>query len=100
MTTFDLIGCVELTLSASIVITALSVVIGRDAAQRIKLAAVLLGWFVIVVILAATQALHYEHEIGTPGLGLAVAVPIALMWLALMRVSSLRNGLDLAPLAV
>jgi hypothetical protein len=100
MTTFDLIGAVELTLSASIVITALSVVIGRDAAQRVKLAAALLGWFVIVVILGATQALHYEHGIGTPGLGLAVAVPIALMWLALMRVPSLRDGLDLAPLAV
>jgi hypothetical protein len=99
MTSFDLIGAIELTLSAAIVIAALSMVMGRNTSQRLKYSSVLLAWFVIVVILAATGALQNEHGIGTPGLGLAVAVPIALMWLALMRDPSLRERLDHAPLA-
>jgi hypothetical protein len=99
MKTFDLIGGVELTMCAAIVIAALSVVMGHTTAQRLKYSTLLSGWFVIVVILAATRALHYEHGIGVPGVGLAVAVPIVLMWLALMRAPSLREGLDHAPLA-
>ncbi|MDB5290450.1 MAG: hypothetical protein JWL69_1691 [Phycisphaerales bacterium] len=100
MTTFDVIGAVELTMSAAIMVAALSVVMGRNVAERIKVAAVLSGWFVIVVILATTGALHPQRGIGAPGLGLAVALPILLMWVALMRVPSLRDGLDRAPLEV
>jgi hypothetical protein len=100
MTTFDVIGAVELTMSAAVMVATLSVVMGHDTAKRLKYSAALSGWFVIVVILAVTQALGYEHGTGAPGLGLAVAVPVALMWLALMRVPSLRSALDGAPLSV
>jgi hypothetical protein len=100
MTTFDVIGGVELTMSAAIMVAALSVVFGRNIAERIRIAAVLSGWFVIVVILAATGAVNYQRGIGAPGLGLAVALPILLMWVALRRVPSLRDGLDRAPLSV
>jgi hypothetical protein len=100
MTTFDVIGGVELTMSAAIMVATLSIVMGRDMARRLTLAAVLSGWFVIVVILAATRVLHYEHGIGSPGLGLAVVVPIVLMWVAVMRVPWLREGLERAPLAI
>ncbi|HWE96942.1 MAG TPA: hypothetical protein VG269_23475 [Tepidisphaeraceae bacterium] len=100
MGTYDVIGGVELTLSAAIMVAALSVVIGRNVAERIRLAALLGVWFVVVVILAATGAVHYQRGIGAPGMGLAVAVPIVLMWLALVRVPSLREGLERAPLAV
>jgi hypothetical protein len=100
MTLFDVIGGVELTMSAAIMVAALSIVMGRDVARRLTLAAVLSGWFVIVVILAATRALHYEHGIGTPGVGLAVVVPIVVMWVAAMRVPWLREGLERAPLAI
>jgi hypothetical protein len=100
MTNFDVIGAIELTISAAILMAALSVLAGRDAGQRLRYSAILAGWFVIVVILAATQALGYEHGTGAPGLGLAVAAPIALMWVALMRVPSLRSAIDVAPLPV
>lgn len=100
MTTFDVIGGVELTMSAALMVAVLSVSIGQDMAKRLKIAAVLAGWFVIVVILAATRALHDQDGIGAPGLGLAVAIPIALMWLALMRLPWLREGLDGVPLAL
>jgi hypothetical protein len=100
MTSFDLIGAVELTLSAAIMIAVLSVMMGRNTSQRLKYSSVLFAWFVMVVILAATGALQYGHGIGTPGLGLAVGVPMALIWFALVRDSSLREGMNNAPLAM
>lgn len=100
MTSFDVFGGVELTMSAAIVVAALSAALGRDTAQRVKLAAVVSGWFVVVVILAATRVLQDGHGIGAPGMGLAVAVPIVLMWLALVRLPGLRAGMERAPLAV
>jgi hypothetical protein len=99
MNTFDLLGAVELTMSAAIVIAALSVVFGHDTARRLKYLSVLAGWFVIVVFLAATRMLHYGDGIGTPGVGLAIVVPVALIWLSLMRMPALRERLDDAPLA-
>lgn len=100
MTTLDLLGVVELTMSAAIVVAGVALAIGNDTAQRLRFSAVLGGWFVIVAILAATQALHDGQGIGSPGVGLAVALPMALMWLSLMRVPSLRQGLDQIPLAM
>jgi hypothetical protein len=98
MTTFDVLGGVELTLSSAIMIAVLSIVIGRNVPQRLKYAAVLLMWFVVVFTLAVTGALQYPHGLGTPGLGLAVGLPVVLIWLAMMRVLSVRNGLDHAPM--
>ena len=100
MTTFDVFGGVELTMSAAILIAALSIVIGRDTAHRLKIATILSGWFGAVVILAATGALSYEHGAGALGLGLAVVAPLILMGVALMRVPSLRLGFEGAPLSV
>ena len=94
----DLLSSIELTASAAIVIAALSITFGSDAATRIRLAAWLSAWFVVVVILAATRALYYEHGLGTPGLGLAVALPIAILCVAVARIKSLREGFHWAPL--
>jgi hypothetical protein len=100
MTTFDVIGAVELTMSAAIAVAALSILAGHNAVQRIKYSAILAAWFVIVVILAATEALGNAHGTGAPGLGIAVAAPIVLMCIALMCVPSLRSAFDVAPLSV
>jgi len=94
----DLLSSIELTASAAIVIAALSITFGSNAATRIRLAAWLSAWFVVVVILAATRALYYEHGLGTPGLGLAVALPIAILCVAVARIKSLREGFHRAPL--
>ncbi len=67
MANFDVIGAVELTMSAAIMVAGLSVLAGRDAGERLRYSAMLLGWFVIVVILAATGALGNEHGIGAAG---------------------------------
>ncbi len=50
----DLIASIELTASAAIVIAALAVGFGSSAAMRVRAAAWLSVWFVLVVILAAT----------------------------------------------
>jgi hypothetical protein len=88
----DLISSIELTASAAIVIAALATGFGSNAVSRIRIAAWLSGWFVLVVILAATRALYYEHGLGTPGLGMAVALPIVIVCLSVGRVNSLREN--------
>jgi len=75
----DLIGSIELTASAAIVIAALSIGFGSNPLMRARIAAWLSAWFVLVVVLAATHALYYEHGLGAPGLGIAVAFPIAIL---------------------
>ena len=94
----DLLGSIELTASAAIVIAALSIAFGSNTATRIRSAAWLSAWFMLVVILAATRALYYEHGLGTPGLGLAVALPIAVLCATVARVQSLRESFHQVPL--
>jgi len=81
----DLIGSIELTAAAAIVITALSIGLSLNVVARIRTAAWFSGWFVLVVILAATRALHYQYGLGTPGLGIAVALPIATLCIVVAR---------------
>ena len=94
----DLIGSVELTASAAIVIAALSIGFGSNAPARIRIAAWLSAWFVIVAILAATRALYYERGLGAPGLGIAVALPIAVLCILVACVQPLRDALHRVPL--
>ncbi|SRR5712692_4906112 len=94
----DLVGAIELTASAAIVITALSIGFGSDTLARIRLAAALGGWFVVVVILAATRALYYKHGLGPPGLGIAVALPIAILCITVARTKSSRENFRRVPL--
>src|SRR5216684_2082045 len=94
----DLIGSIELTASAAIVIAALSIGFGANPATRIRTAVLLGLWFVLVVILAVTRALYYEHGLGAPGLGLAVVLPIAILCLTVARVQSLRDAFHRVPL--
>jgi hypothetical protein len=88
----DLIGSIELTASAAIVVAALAIGFGSNPAAGIRIAVWLSGWFVLVVILGATRALYYEHGLGTPGLGMAVALPIVILCLTVARVNSLREN--------
>ena len=94
----DLIGSVELTASAAIVIAALSIGFGSNATTRVRIALSLSSWFVVVVILAATRALYYEHGLGSPGLGIAVALPIVILCFVVVRVQSLREAFGRVPL--
>jgi len=94
----DLIGSVELTASAAIMIAALSIGFGSTAAARTRIAAWLAVWFVVEVILAATRALYYEGGLGAPGLGIAVALPIAVLCIVVARTQALREEFHRVPL--
>ena len=94
----DLIGSVTLTASAAIMIAALSIGFGSTAAARTRIAAWLTAWFVVVVILAATRALYYEGGLGAPGLGIAVALPIAVLCIVVARTQALREEFHRVPL--
>jgi hypothetical protein len=94
----DLIGSIELTASAAIVIAALSIGFASNAAARVRIALSLSIWFVLVVVLAATRAFYYQGGLGTPGLGLAVAVPIVVLCIVVARSESLREGFHRVPL--
>jgi hypothetical protein len=94
----DLIGSVTLTASAAIMIAALSIGFGSTAMVRTRIAAWLTAWFVFVVILAATRALYYEGELGAPGLGVAVALPIAVLCIVVARTQALREEFHRVPL--
>ena len=94
MTMFDVLGGVELTASAAIVISAVSLGFGLNKLARSGLATALTVWFAAVVILAATGALGYEHGIGIGGVGLAELIPIIALWAGVLRLPSLRAGLE------
>lgn len=94
----DLVGAIELTASAAIVITALSIGFGSNPLMRVRIAAWLSAWFVLVVVLAATRSLYYDHGLGVPGLGIAVALPIAILCITVARAKSLRENFQRVPL--
>src|SRR5438132_11422525 len=96
----DLVGAVELTASAAIITGALSIGVGRSTASRDCIAFSLSLWFVLVVILAATRALYYEHGLGAPGLGLAVLAPVVLLCAIVARTKSLHENRPRAPMCL
>jgi hypothetical protein len=96
--TLDLVIAVGVTAAAAIVIAALALSIAASNAQKITLAVVLTPWFVMAVTLAATGAVT-PSGFGTPGVGLAVALPIVIGVIA-MRWSAFRTALAGIPLTV
>jgi hypothetical protein len=94
----DLIGAVGLTASAAVVLAALSIGFGSSAATRIRITVALSVWFVLVVILAATRALYYEHGLGAPGLGVAVALPVIVLCSIVARTKSLHENFQRVPM--
>jgi len=94
----DLIAAIGSTVSAAIVISALSIGFGSTAAARVRIAVSLSLWFALVVILAATRALYYEHGLGTPALGLALLLPIVVLCLVVARTNSLHENFQRVPM--
>jgi hypothetical protein len=100
MTMLDVLGAVELTASAAIAVAVFSIGLGRDGVMRRRLAIGLGAWFTVVVVLAATRALSDDGGTGVPGVGLAAAVPVVVLTVALFRVAALREGMEGAPLSM
>jgi hypothetical protein len=81
-------------------VSALAIGFGDTAVRRIRLAAGLSVWFVVVAALAVTEAFHYQRGIGVLGLGLAVVLPIAILSLTVLRSAQLRQALDTIPVSL
>jgi hypothetical protein len=100
--TFDLLSAVALTFSAAILVATVAIGFGDSATLRLRIAASLAAWFVVVVILAATRALYYTNPLGTNGIGVGVAVllPVVILCLVVMRSERLRRMLETVPLSL
>lgn len=77
----DLLSTIELTGSSAIVFATLTLLFARAPVERILVLLGLVLWFSVVVTLGATGALQPEAGIGTPGLGLAVLLPLVILTL-------------------
>jgi len=95
---FSAIEPIELTTSAAIVVATLSFALARTGRGRLRAAAAFGAWFAVVVTLGATGALGAVQGIGTPGLGLAVTLPILGLCLVLFRLPSARAAIAAIPL--
>lgn len=95
----DLLASISLTVSASIAISVLAIGFGADVRARICIAAGLALWFVLVAGLAASGALHYQHGLGVPGLGVALILPMVILAVRVLRSPALRRGLESIPLS-
>jgi hypothetical protein len=96
----DLIGAIALTVSAAITIATLTFAVAAAFSARLQVAAGLSAWFLAVVVLGATYALHYEYGYGTPALGTAVILPVIGLALAFLILPRLKEVLDRVPLSV
>jgi len=95
---FDLLATIAMTASASTAIAVLAIGFGGGRVSRIRLAAGLALWFVLVTGLAATEAFHYERGLGVPGLGAALLLPIVILVLRALRTPAWRERLDAIPI--
>ena len=72
--------------------------LGQSVTARVRLAVVFCAWFLLVTVLAATDALHYQHGIGILGLGATVVLPIAILFITGLRSAPAQQALLAIPL--
>lgn len=95
----DLLGGIELTASAGIVVAILAAGLGTTTRTR---AAIVVGfglWFAIVTALAAAETLHTPGFVGVAGLGLAIAAPMLTMISAAIASNHVRRSLLRIPVS-
>ena len=95
---FETLSTIAETIAASIVVAFLSHALARTTPGRLTVAGVLAAWFALVLAIGATGALDPERGIGVPGLGLTVALPVAVLAGAFFALSPLRDAMLAIPL--
>ncbi len=96
---FDLIASIEMTASAAVAIAVLAIGFGENVSTRVRIATGLAAWFMLVTVMAATRALHYEHGLGVAGVGVAVMLPIVILSVGVLRSPALHRALRAIPLS-
>lgn len=97
---FDLIASIEMTASAAVAIAVLAIGFGENVSTRVRIATGLAAWFMLVTVMAATKALHYEHGLGVAAVGVAVMLPIVILSVGVLRSPALCRALREIPLAL
>ena len=96
MPTHDLIGAIELTASAAILVGALAA-IQPESVARLRVAALLGGWFALVVAAAALHLFDPHIGLGAPAMGFAVLAPVAALAYAARRSPAIQAAVLAAP---
>lgn len=96
----DVLASIVLTAGAAIVLSGMAVGFGEDTRSRMRIAGWLGLWFVLVAAMAAGGWLTYPHGLGTPGLGVAVCLPVIVMTGMVYGMPSLRRALRHVPLSL
>ena len=94
----DLLAAIGLTACAAVAISALAIGLGQSPTARVRLAALFFGWFLLVTVLAAADALHYQHGTGILGLGAAVVLPLAILFITGLRSAAAQRAMLAIPL--
>ena len=76
MESFDLLATITLTANAAVIAGAIAASYPGSQLARVRLAAVFAGWFGVIVALAAVGIFDHRRGIGTPGIGIAVLLPV------------------------
>ena len=98
--TFDLLNTIGETVSAAIVAAAVCFSLSTTLRERARAALAIALWFLIVITLGATGPLGPHSEAGVPGLGAAVAVPLAALVCAFLVIRSTRAAMSAIPVWV
>jgi len=98
--TFDLLAAIGETVSAAIVAAVVCCSLSTTLRERARAALALALWFLIVITLGATGALGPHSAAGVPGLGAAVAVPLAALACAYLINRSTREAMSAIPVWV
>jgi hypothetical protein len=95
----DLLGAIELTASAGVVVAILAGGLGSTASTRSAIVAAFGFWFSLVCALAAARTLHTPGLAGVAGLGLAIAAPMLAMIGAAIASDRVRRSLVRIPVS-
>ncbi len=99
METFDLLDAIALGGAAATVIAIPAAWYARGHASRLGLMALHLAWLTAIATLGATGALA-PGGLGTPGLGMVVALPMILVIVATLSSPALRSAFAAIPTEV
>jgi hypothetical protein len=97
--TLDLLIAVTLTASAAAIVAALSAAAAASAAWRVGLAVLMTAWFFGAVTIAASGLVGTE-ALGTPGVGLAVVLPLLFAGALAWRWPAVRTALSGIPVSL
>jgi hypothetical protein len=95
-----ILSAIGITAAAAVTTAVLSFSLSRTVRGHIRAAAIIAGWFLMVVAFGATGALDGQTGAGTAGLAAAVLLPIAVLCYAFLVHEPTRDAISRIPIEV